>query len=148
MKRLPIVWQRLVSNGETCDRCGATQGELRRALAKLELALRPLGIEPTLEMRAIDEATFRAGPLDSNRVWIGGRPLEEWLGAATGSSPCCAACGDADCRTVELGGQVFETIPEDLIVRAALLAAAAIDASPSAIPACCAPTPLDRRQAE
>lgn len=149
MKLLPIVWQRLVRNGETCDRCGATHVELRRALTKLQEALRPLGIAPKLEMQAIDEATFRAGPLDSNRIWIGGRALEEWLGATAGSSRCCAACGDADCRTVELGGSVFEAIPEHLIVRAALLAAAAIDESPSTAAAtCCLTAHLDDRQAE
>lgn len=99
----------MVKDGDTCDRCGATQAELRRALAKLERALRPLGIEPTLEVPAIDEATFRAEPLDSDRVWSGGCPLEAWLGAAAGRNRYRAACGGADCRAVEPGGRVIET---------------------------------------
>ena len=149
MKPLPIVWRRLVKDGETCDRCGGTYAELQRALSKLQAALRPLGIEPRLETQEIDEAAFRVEPLESNRIWIGGRPLEDWLGATAGRTRCCAACGDADCRTVEVGGRVFETIPENLIVRAALLAAAAIDeAPPAAGSTCCVPAAGESRQAE
>jgi hypothetical protein len=33
-------------------------------------------------------------------------------------------CGDSDCRTVEIRGTVFETIPERLILKAGLRAAA------------------------
>ncbi len=61
MKPLPIVWKRLVSpEGKTCDRCGATYLEMLRAIEKLTQSLRPLGIEPTLEIREIDEKTFKA----------------------------------------------------------------------------------------
>ena len=52
-----------------------------------------------------------------------GKPIEEWLGAGVGESPCCSVCGDRPCRTVEVGGSTYEAIPEDLIVRAAMLAA-------------------------
>ena len=53
----------------------------------LEQALRPLGIEPTLEIREIDDGAFRANPSESNRIWIAGRPLEEWLEGDTGKQP-------------------------------------------------------------
>jgi hypothetical protein len=53
---------------------------MQRALGKLKEALRPLGIEPTLEVRAIDEKAFKANPYEPNRIWIAGRPTEEWLG--------------------------------------------------------------------
>lgn len=139
MKPLPIVWQRLVAGGKTCERCGATEQQVLRALAKLKAALRPLGLEPTLETRELDPAAFRAAPSESNRIWIAGRPMEDWLGARVGGSPCCTVCGDAQCRTVEVGGAVYEAIPEDLLVRAALLAAASLLGPDSAAPggACC-----------
>jgi uncharacterized protein DUF2703 len=80
MKSLPIIWQRLASpNGKTCDRCDATYQEMRRALSKLKKALRPLGIEPTLEVRAIDEKAFKANPSESNRIWIGADPWRNGL---------------------------------------------------------------------
>ncbi len=123
MKTLEILWKRLVSEGETCPRCGSTQKSVTDAVAQLESALQPLGIRPVLETRIIDAATFRADPAQSNRIWIGGRPMEEWLGARAGSSPCCEVCGDLPCRTMEVDGHSYEAIPQDLIVKAAVIAA-------------------------
>ena len=125
MKPLPILWQRLVSReGETCERCSTTYQEMQHAIDKLRQALRPLGIEPRLEVRALSEKSFGADPSESNRIWIAGKPMEEWLGAHVGSSRCCAVCGTSECRTVEVDGATFETIPENLVIRAALIASA------------------------
>jgi hypothetical protein len=125
MPSLPIRWQRLVKQGRTCTRCGNTEAEVRRAFETLRLVLAPLGIEPALEVVAdVGEEAFAASPLESNRIWIADRPMEDWLSGDVGSSPCCSVCGDSDCRTLELQGTVFETIPENLIVKAGLLAAA------------------------
>ena len=98
MKILPIIWQRLVTNnGETCNRCGNTYLEILRAVEQLREVLAPLGIEPVLRTKTISEQEFKAQPLESNKILIGGKPLEEWLDAKNGSSPCCDACGDEDC---------------------------------------------------
>jgi hypothetical protein len=126
MTPLPIRWKRLVKEGATCPRCGSTQQNVVAAVAKLEEALRPLGIEPVLESLTIDEAAFQADPCESNRIWIAGKPLEEWLGARVGASKCCNVCGDLPCRTMELGDSTHEPIPEELIVRAAMMAAAGL----------------------
>lgn len=124
MKQLPIIWQRLVSqNGSTCPRCHDTGQGVRQALARLKEALAPLGIEPALECLEISEDVFKSEPLESNRIWIAGKPMEEWLEGRVGSSLCCSVCGDSECRTVDVEGTTFETIPESLIVRAALIAA-------------------------
>ncbi len=124
MKSLPIVWQRLVTpDGRTCVRCDATHQEVQRALAKLVDVLRPLDIQPTLETREIDEKSFKGNPSESNRLWIAGRPMEEWLGGKVGASQCCSVCGDSQCRTVEVEGTAFEAIPEKLFLKAALVAA-------------------------
>jgi Domain of unknown function (DUF2703) len=125
MVSLPIIWQRLVSTGgKTCDRCEATHQAIERAFGALKEALRPLGIEPILETRALDEQSFKADPSESNRIWIAGRPMEEWLGAKVGSSRCCSVCGESECRTVEIVGRTFEAIPEKLFLKAALIASA------------------------
>lgn len=122
---LPIIWQRLMSpDGKTCDRCEATHQAIQRAFSTLKETLLPLGIEPTLETREIDERSFKADPSESNRIWISGKPMEEWLGAKVGSSRCCSVCGDSECRTVEVGGTTFEAIPENLFLKAALIASA------------------------
>jgi len=134
MKSLPIIWQRLVSqDGKTCDRCYATYQEMQRAVNKLKDALRPLDIEPRLEIREIDEKSFKAAPSESNRVWIAGRPMEEWLGATVGSSRCCSVCGISDCRTVKVEGATFEVIPEKHFIKAALIASSQLlDLTPEA----------------
>ena len=85
--QLPIIWQRLVSaDGKTCQRCDATYQHLQSAVAKLRDVLKPLNIEPILEFREIDERSFRNKPAESNRIWIAGKPVEEWLAASVGSS--------------------------------------------------------------
>lgn len=125
MIALPIMWQRLVSRqGNTCDRCEDTHWAIQRAFKTLQEVFRPLGIEPSFETRAIDEQAFKANPSESNRIWIAGRSMEEWVGAKVGNSRCCSVCGDSDCRTVEVGGATFEAIPEKLFPKAALIAAA------------------------
>jgi hypothetical protein len=147
MRLLPIVWQRLVNaQGQTCNRCGNTYEALQRAVAKLKHVLAPLGLEPTLETKEIHKESFQSDPSASNKIWIAGKPLEDWLGADVGSSSCCSVCGDAECRTVEVEGTVFEAIPEDLILRAALVAAAHVlgsgskTASSQSALACCQPS--------
>lgn len=131
MKPMQILWKRLVKGGETCTRCGGTGRELEAAVAKLAAALRPLGIEPVLETQEIDEAAFKANTLESNRVWIAGKPIEEWLGADVGMSRCCSVCGVSDCRTLQVGGRTYEAIPEELFIKAGLMAASQMIASAS-----------------
>ena len=127
MKHLPIVWQRLLNeSGATCPRCAGTQQEVQQAVDRLSAALAPLGVQPVLEVRAIAPAAFQREPEQSNRIWLAGRPLEDWLGARSGSSPCCDACGDAQCRTLEVDGALHEVIPEALLVRAGLIAASSL----------------------
>lgn len=125
MPSLAIRWQRLVKNGRTCTRCGDTEADVRRATETLRQVLAPLGIEPHLEVGEVDESAFHDRPVESNRIWIADKPMEDWLSGTVGSSPCCSVCGDADCRTVEISGTTFEAIPEWLIIKAALIAVAA-----------------------
>lgn len=124
MVPLPIVWQRLVAEtGATCPRCDKTYSQLTGAVTTLRGVLAPLDIEPVLTIKGLDEAAFRSNPNESNRIWIGNKPLEDWLGARSGSSQCCSVCGDSPCRTTELSGRIYEEIPGALIIKAALLAA-------------------------
>jgi len=137
-KTLKIRWKRLVDeHGRTCERCGATETAVVEAIGNLRRALSPLGIEVALEKESLAPIEFRNAPLESNRIWIAGEPLESWLSAATGQSRCCSTCGDADCRTVTVDDRTYEAIPADLIVRAGLLAGARLVAGEPA--ACCAP---------
>ena len=126
-RSLVIEWQRLVSDaGGTCPRCAGTEAELMRARDTLGAALSPLGIRVDLTARTLDDASFRSAPSESNRIWVAGRPLEDWLDADVGATPCCDECGDEPCRTLAVDGAVHEVVPADVIVRAGLLAAAEV----------------------
>lgn len=127
MKTLVIKWQRLLDeNDQTCPRCGSTEDELERAVNLLRQSLSPLGIEVILQKAAMDKEDFNKDPLQSNNILIEDRAIEEWLGARVGQSRCCDVCGDSECRTIEIEGQAFETIPATLIIKAGLIAASRV----------------------
>ena len=138
MKNLKIKWQRLLidESGQTCPRCGDTEKELKKAVNTLKQSLFPLGIDVILEKKSLDSVTFAKDVLESNRIWIGEKPLEEWLGAVVGQSLCCEACGNAECRTVEVENNIYETIPADLIIKAGLVAASKMVAAEAKEPCC------------
>ena len=136
MKILKIEWHRLVADGQTCPRCGATGKEVEKASRSLKQSLAPLGIKVVLEKHELTPGAFQRDPSQSNRLLLNGRPLEEWLGLKVGQSPCCAPCGEAECRTLETGGQVYETIPADLIIQAGLRAASKL-VNPQTVDPCC-----------
>lgn len=118
-----IKWQRLVAKGETCPRCESTEQELNKAIDKLQQALSPLEIKVTLEKEEINISEFEQDPLQSNRILINDQPIENLLKGKVGQSPCCEVCGPTDCRTMEIDGQIYETIPSELIIQAGLMAA-------------------------
>ncbi len=124
-KTLVIEWQRLLDeNKQTCPRCGSTEQEVEKAVKELNRLLAPNGVAVVLVKKSINLKSFKKDTLQSNKILIAGKPLEEWLGAATGRSKCCTVCGEADCRTIEYVGDTHETVPLELIVRAGLTAAA------------------------
>ena len=143
MKTLPIVWQRLVKAGAhlralRLDAPARSSGRWPGS----KPALRPLGIRPVLQTEALDESTFKADPSASNRIWIAGKPMEDWLGASVGVERRAASSA----ATFLVGhwrstAHSFEAVPQDLVLKAAMIAAAGmIDSSrPDAGPdPCCA----------
>ena len=133
---MKIKWKRLISKGETCLRCGSTEEELRKAISTLKQSLAPLGIEVTLEKEELSVTEFKKDPSQSNRIWINNRLLEDWIEGTVGHSPCCDVCSPHDCRTVEVEGQIYETIPAEIIIKAGLLAASQL-VSPETGKSCC-----------
>jgi len=136
---LTITWQRLVEGGETCPRCSATEEELDKAVGQLAAALEPLGIAVVFKKEELTAAAFKAAPAASNRIWLNGRLLEDWLGGGSGTSVCCDVCGDEECRTVVVDGEEYESVPAALVVRAGLAAASALAGPPRG--AGCCPSP-------
>ncbi len=124
---LHITWQRLVDDASaTCPRCSDTGENLDAAVDILQPALSREGIHILVEKKRILPMVFNQNPLDSNRIFVEGKPLENWLHAETGQSPCCDACGDNECRTLIYEGNAYEDIPAKLIVLGILRAAKTI----------------------
>ncbi|MCS7133081.1 MAG: DUF2703 domain-containing protein [Aigarchaeota archaeon] len=123
MKTLRVRWKRLVHNNQTCPRCESTGEELEKAISILKEITAPLGIQVVLEKDELPIEAFHENPLESNRIWINGRGIEEWLGGKVGSSPCCDVCGPHNCRTIQVDGKTYETITSDIIVKAGIIAA-------------------------
>lgn len=120
---LEIVWQRVLVGAETCERCGDTGGSVRRACKRLREVLAPRGIEVALTEKSLPPFAVA----ESNRVFFDGRALEDILGAEVGLNHCQSCCellgGQTDCRTLIFEGREHEALPEELLVRAGLLAA-------------------------
>jgi hypothetical protein len=145
MKVLKIRWQRLVDDrGRTCDRCGATETAVEAAVGELTRSLKEIDVEVVLEKTALAAEEFTKDPLQSNRIWIGERPIEDWLQASVGKSSCCSTCGDSECRTVMVEGKTYEDIPAELIVKAGLLAGAQ-SVSAKTVGPCCPPEESPRK---
>jgi len=114
-KTLVISWQRLVSDGDTCPRCGSTEEELEKAVAQLKGKLGPKGISVILEKKEMTKEEFQQNPLGSNKILFNNVSLEDLLDAKAGHSKCCDVCGGEECRTIETEGKNYETIPAELI---------------------------------
>jgi len=41
-------------------------------------------------LRELGLGEFRVRPAESNRIWMAGKPLGDWLGTTSGQSLCCA----------------------------------------------------------
>lgn len=150
---MTIRWHRLVNEkGETCDRCGGTQEELRQALESLKTSLGTLGIEIRYEERALSPQECAEDITESNRIWIADRPLEDWINGEVGTSPCGSCCAELDdtveCRTVTVDNMTYEVIPAQLIVKAGLVAASKIMEVPSPEPCCPAGRKTGERDAK
>jgi hypothetical protein len=145
---LQVRWQRLVDeSGQTCDRCGLTGTEVRKAIGLLTKAMEPLNIDVVLKEARLSPAECAEDISQSNRIWIAGVSLEDWLGARVGESPCEGCCEymtgcveterqTVDCRTLIVGTRVYEAIPAELVLKAGLLAAAEL-VLPGKASSCC-----------
>ncbi len=123
MKTLKIKWQRLVFQGEQCARCSSTEEEVEKAFQSLKQSLAHLGTNVLLEKKELSLETYKKDVLESNRIWIGERPLEEWLNAQVGQSLCRGPCCNNEIRTLEMGEKVYESITAEIIVKAGFIAA-------------------------
>ncbi len=67
MQTLSIVWQRLLNlQGQTCDRCAATEIALQQAVDTLQKVLAPLQMQVVFRRQKF----FNQDPSSSNSIWV------------------------------------------------------------------------------
>jgi hypothetical protein len=128
VQSLSIEWQRMVDeDGNACCGSQSTRQALQDACARLTEALAADSIEVVFKETMFSPQECVDAPERANRILVAGLPVEHWLKAEAGTSPCQGFCKQAlgdegSCRTLIYQGQTYEVIPADLIVRAGLVA--------------------------
>lgn len=117
-KSLNIKWRRLVLKDQTCPRCSQTGNKLEKAIS----VFKTLEIKVTFEKKEIQFGKFTKDSLSSNQILINGHLLEYWVKGKTSHSKCCGVCGSNECRSINVTGTKYETVPALLIVFAGLIA--------------------------
>jgi hypothetical protein len=117
MPVLEIEWRHFEKENNTCTRCSNTGQTLARVVAKLAEECRPQGWEIQFKETLLTENEIS----DSNMIRVNGQPIEQILKhAVVGKSLCPSCCqligkSATNCRTIELAGRVYESIPAHLI---------------------------------
>lgn len=121
MKRLLIEWKHYDKNGATCDRCNQTGINLNLAIKKLCKKYSSKGIDFSYKETNLTEDRMS----ESNQIIIDKQLLENLIPGAKSGINCCDSCADllensqgCNCRTINIGKNVHEEIPVDIIIQA------------------------------
>ncbi|MCK9308033.1 MAG: DUF2703 domain-containing protein [Methanoculleus sp.] len=124
-QELVVEWRHIGRDTEnTCERCGETG----RAVMDVVEQIRPILEEEGIAVRVVETALENEAIGESNSILFNGVPLEELIEGMEVTTTPCASCAcitgqdDAACRAIEYNGERYESIPPELIARAALKA--------------------------
>ncbi|MDV2481054.1 DUF2703 domain-containing protein [Methanoculleus sp. Wushi-C6] len=122
---LIVEWKHVGRDVEnTCERCGATG----RAVMDVVEQIRPILEEEGIVVRVVETVLENEAITESNSILFNGVPLEDLIEGMEVTSTPCASCAcitgqdDVECRAIEYNGERYESIPPELIARAALAA--------------------------
>ncbi|SCL74811.1 hypothetical protein L21_0695 [Methanoculleus chikugoensis] len=122
---LVIEWKHVGRDIEnTCERCGVTG----RAVMDVVEQIHPILEEEGIAVRFVETVLENEAIADSNSILFNGVPLENLIEGMEVTSTPCASCScitgqdNVECRAIEYNGERYESIPPELIARAALKA--------------------------
>ncbi len=122
---LVIEWRHIGRDLEnTCERCSETGKAVRETVDRIRAALEDAGIT----VKFVENVLPHDAIADSNTILFNGVPLEDLIEGMEVTSTPCASCAcitgqdDVECRAIEYNGERYESIPPELIARAALKA--------------------------
>jgi hypothetical protein len=121
-KRLEIEWKHFDVGGATCERCGSTGDALNTVIEELRSEFAPAGVKINLTKTLLEKTRIA----ESNEIRMNGMLIEDLLAAGVVSTDC-SSCGtlageSTCCRAIEIGDEQYETIPPEMIKKAAYLA--------------------------
>lgn len=121
MRELSIEWRHYEKNGATCVRCADTGKTLDEVMKLLAVELKDQGIQVNFTETLLQENEIAL----SNLILFNGVPLEDILEDASALENPCPSCScltgkETSCRTLEHEGVIYESIPAELIRKAAL----------------------------
>jgi len=118
-KHLEIEWKHFAIGDATCERCGNTGEALHTAVEELRHEFAPAGVKINLTETVLDKTRIA----ESNEIHMNGVLLEDLLAAGVVSTDC-PSCGtlageSTCCRAIEIGNELYEDIPAEMIKKAA-----------------------------
>lgn len=119
-----IRWKRLVdaNTARTAPAHQAAEKELDAAFATLKASLQPMGVDVVVQKVALTHEQFVNDPTGSNRIWVNGVAIEMYLPEGR-SGVQQDTQTSLPYRTVEFAGVSFRDVPQQMIVKAGLIAA-------------------------
>ena len=122
---LVVEWRHIGRDIEnTCERCGETGKAVRDVVDQIRAVLEDVGIT----VRFVENVLPSDAIAESNSILFNGVRLESLVEGMEVTSTPCTSCAcitgqdGAECRAIEYNGERYESIPPELIARAALRA--------------------------
>ena len=122
---LVVEWRHIGRDIEnTCERCGETG----KAVMDVIEQIRPILEEEGITVRVVETVLENEAIAESNSILFNGVRLENLIEGMEITSTPCTSCAcitgqdNAECRAIEYDGKRYESIPPELIARAALKA--------------------------
>lgn len=118
-KRLEVEWKHFAVGDATCERCGKTGDSLKSVVEELRREFGPAGVKVNLTETLLDKTRIA----ESNEIRMNGTLIEDLLAAGVVSTDC-PSCGtlageNTCCRAIEIGNELYEDIPSEMIRKAA-----------------------------
>lgn len=121
-KTIVISWKKSdAASCKGCEKCGATEAEVNKAVTSLKTKLADRGFKVRAEERKAVPANVKPSEVG---IWVCDIPLETWLAAGVGLKPCdpSQGCQMSSCKVLYVDGRTYETVPADMMMRACFLA--------------------------
>lgn len=118
MKEIIVEWKHYDKEGETCTRCNNTGDNIKKVLKKISKDAKFKNLNMSYKETKLEAEEMP----ESNSIFINGKPIEDILSATASENYChscsCLAGAGTNCRTLKYLGDTYESISEEIILKA------------------------------